>query len=75
MQDKGETLLQLAQRHVLEGEERVARQRVIIETMERDHHFQLVAQARRVLATMEKSLRLARQHLETERLKQAMKEK
>ncbi len=70
MQDRGETLLQLAQRHVLEGEDRIARQRTLIETMERDHHLETAATARGILATMEESLRLAKQHLEAERLKQ-----
>jgi len=73
MQNRGETLLQVTQRHVLEGEERVSRQRAMIETMERDHHSEIAAKARVILATMEESLRLARKHLEAERLKQKTK--
>ncbi len=73
MQDRGETMLELAQRHVLEGEDRVARQRAVIATMERDHHAETAATAREVLATLEESLRLAKQHLEAERFKQANK--
>lgn len=72
MQHSGETLLQLAERHVLEGEDRVARQRAIIETMDRDHHPEVAQRARSILATMEQSLRLARQHFEAERQKQAV---
>ena len=60
----GETLLELARRHVLEGEVRVARQRAIIEEMERDNHRDVAASARRIMATLEASLRLSRQHLE-----------
>jgi len=71
MQNSGETLLQLAERHVLEGEDRIARQRAIIATMERDHHPEVAERARSILATMEESLRLARQHFEAERLKPA----
>jgi hypothetical protein len=73
MRDRHETLLQLAQRHVLEGEERVARQRAMIEAMERHRHPVVAAKARDILATMEESLRLAKQHLEAERRKQAVK--
>ena len=74
MQDRGETLLQLAHRHVVEGEARLARQRALIETMERDRHPDIAARGRVVLATMEESLRLAKRHFEAERLKQASKE-
>jgi len=74
MQNSGETLLQLAERHVLEGEDRIARQRAIIATMERDHHPEVAERARSILVTMEESLRLARQHFEAERLKQATQE-
>jgi hypothetical protein len=50
-----ESSLSQAQRHVLENEQRVARQRAIIVEMDRDKHPQVAAQARRVLETMERS--------------------
>jgi hypothetical protein len=56
--------MEQAQRHVLEGEERVTRQRAIIEKMDRDEHPTVAAAARRVLETMEETLRLSRWHLE-----------
>jgi hypothetical protein len=59
-----ETPLEQAQRHVLEGEQRVARQRAIIEEMDRDEHPAVAAQARHVLETLEETLRLSRQHLD-----------
>ena len=59
-----ETPQEQAQRHVLEGEERVARQRALIEEMDRDEHPVVADQARRILETMEQTLRLSRQHLE-----------
>jgi hypothetical protein len=65
----GETLLALARRHVLEGERRVARQRVIIQEMESHHHSEVSAAARRVMETLQASLQLSRQHFE--RLKEA----
>ena len=69
--DNPETSLEAAQRHVQEGKERVARQRAIVEEMERDRHIQAAAKARRIMATMEASLRLAQQHLD--RLQKASK--
>jgi hypothetical protein len=69
--DSPESLLEVAQRHVQEGKRRIARQRAIIEEMERDRHLQAAAKARRIMATMEASLRLSQQHLD--RLQQASK--
>jgi hypothetical protein len=65
----GETLLALAQRHVLDGERRVARQRAIIEELERHHHTEIAATARYITGTIEVSLQLSRQHFE--RLREA----
>jgi hypothetical protein len=62
-----ESPLSQAQRHVLENEQRVARQRDIIAEMDRDEHPKVAAKARRLLETMEETLRLARQHLEFEK--------
>ena len=62
-----EDVLAMAERHVPEGEERVARQIVIIEEMDRDNHLQAVATARVVLGTLRTTLDLMREHLRMER--------
>lgn len=58
-----------------EGEERVARQRVLIEEMERDNHPRAASVARYTLELMEKTLRLSREHLELEKSRQKASEK
>jgi hypothetical protein len=63
----GKRNLALAERHVLEGEERVARQRAIIQRLERDNHLQAAATARDTLQVLEATLDDMRQHLATER--------
>jgi hypothetical protein len=75
VQNDTETLLEMAERHVLKGEERIARQQAVIEAMERDNHPNTAAKAREILTTMQESLRLARQHLDAERLKEAQRGK
>jgi hypothetical protein len=57
----------VAERHVAEAEQRVARQRRLIEELVRDKHLVTAEQARKVLRLLEDSLRLARIHLELER--------
>ena len=53
----------MARRHVAEGERHVADQTRIIAELERDGHSQLAANARKLLGTLEASLRLAREDL------------
>jgi hypothetical protein len=53
----------MARRHVAEGEERVARQELLIAELDRDGHAKLAVTARVVLATLETSLGLAREDL------------
>jgi len=48
-----ETRLEIAQRHVREGWERLERQRTLISELIRDGHYDMVREARRFLATME----------------------
>ena len=67
----GEDLLAMCERHVAEGEARVARQQEIIAEMERDGHTETAARARNLLATFCDTLALARHHLEIERAKNA----
>jgi hypothetical protein len=59
-----ETLLKKAERHVVEGEARVARQREILTRMVEHNHLNAALSARALLATMEHSLQLGREHLD-----------
>jgi hypothetical protein len=62
-----ESPLEMAQRHVVEAEQRIARQQALLETLKRDGHSgRIIAEAQTVAATLEESLRLAKQHLEME---------
>jgi hypothetical protein len=60
--DPPEKTLARAERHVREGEERVARQLAIIEEMDRDNHPKAAAMAREVLVTLQTILDLMRGH-------------
>lgn len=62
--EREETPLEMSERHVEESEARIARQKALLETMERDNHPDTAARARHVLAIMEETLRLLRQHVE-----------
>jgi hypothetical protein len=57
-----ETELQMATRHVREGEERIARQLDIIAKLEMRKHHEAVALARKVLQTMHLTLDMAKRH-------------
>jgi hypothetical protein len=63
---RAESPVAVAQRHVAQAERRVARQKALIEELERDRHFAMVENARKILEVLEESLRLARVHLELE---------
>jgi hypothetical protein len=58
--------VQRAFRHVREGEQRVARQRQLLEQLIRDRHVSEVEPARQLLAALERSVSLARDHLRHE---------
>jgi uncharacterized coiled-coil protein SlyX len=58
-----EERLSTAQLRVAEGEERVARQEIIIGELERDGHAELAVNARAVLAAFKTSLQLLRDDL------------
>lgn len=62
-----ESPIAMAERHVREGERRIERQRQLIAELERDKHIATADHARRVLAVLQESQRLARAHLELER--------
>lgn len=68
-----ESSLSMTQRHVIEAEQHVADLRRILEELLRDRHATQAAMARRVLQTLEESLRLARDHLAREEEKIAPK--
>ncbi len=55
--------LELAERHVAEGEARVIRQQRIISEMVRDKHFGVATRGRAILATFNATLELLRSHL------------
>jgi hypothetical protein len=67
----GETVLHFAERHVVEGAERVAKQQARIGKMvERGmNHPEIIKMARSSLATLKDSQRLAIDHLNMERKK------
>src|SRR5689334_12085011 len=59
----GETDLDRAKRHVAEAEAHVARQKQIIDEMERDDHPEAAERARNLLATFCRTLEVMRAHL------------
>ncbi len=61
-----EDLLAMAQRHVVEGEQRVARQEACIEKLIRDGHDAAAARGAEVLKQMRWSLELGRRHRDFE---------
>ncbi|MBV8096558.1 MAG: hypothetical protein JO110_25615 [Acetobacteraceae bacterium] len=62
-----EDALARAERHVREAERHVARLAEIVDEMDRDHHPHAAAMARTLLATLQESLQLMREHLRLER--------
>ncbi len=62
-----DALLTQAERHVREGEERVARQAAIIEKLNRAGRGWAAEMAKETLATFATSLETARDHVRTER--------
>jgi len=61
--DRPETVLEMARRHVLEGEERLARQIGIVANLGRDNHTEAATLARKVLGTIRFSLDMWKRHL------------
>jgi hypothetical protein len=60
--DRPETVLEMARRHVLEGEERLARQIAIVAKLERNSHTD-AALATKVLEAIRLSLDMSKRHL------------
>jgi hypothetical protein len=69
MNQSSEDPLAMAARHVMEGEERVARQEAILEELVKDGREREAAAARKVLETMQTTLKLAREHLRWEQVR------
>jgi hypothetical protein len=61
-----EDALAMTRRHVLEAEGHVARQEALVAKLDRDGHIALADEARKILATLRRSLELAQEHLSTE---------
>jgi len=61
--DRPETLLEMARRHVLEGEERLARQVALVARLERDNHTEAAALGNEVLEVIRLSLDMSKRHL------------
>jgi hypothetical protein len=61
--DRPETELEMVQRHVHDGEKRVARQMDMVAELERLHHEEAAALGRELLAVMRRTLDLAKHHL------------
>jgi hypothetical protein len=66
MKDHDESPLAMAARHVMEGEDRVARQQAVVERMLKAGYQRQAAEAAKLLETMRTSLSLAREHLRRE---------
>jgi hypothetical protein len=69
MQSRAESPLEEAERHVREGEGKIARQKEILAKLERDDHVAIAYDGRHLLALMQQTQRLSREHLKIERLK------
>ena len=64
---EAETNLQKARRHVVEAEQRIARQKALLEGLVRGGHTgRVIAQAEETLHVMEQNLWVLRQHMEIE---------
>ena len=66
MSEQPEDTIAMAERHIREGEARIARQIAVIEEMDRDNHPEAAARGRQVLVTLQRTLDLAREHLRIE---------
>ena len=64
MIERPETVLEMARRHVCEGEKRVERQKAIIAAMDKGNYTRAAALGRQVLETMRASLDIAKRHLQ-----------
>jgi hypothetical protein len=61
--DRPETVLEMARRHVLEGEERLARQVALVAKFESANHTDAAALGSKVLEAIRLSLDMSKRHL------------
>ena len=61
--EKAETALQMAQRHVNEGQKRIARQEALIAELVRDGHDHMLPEANDLLRRMQEFQAEAEQHV------------
>ena len=66
--ESSESPLEQAQRHVTEGEQRIAKQKTLIEELKRDGHEDMLPAAHELLAQMQTVQRLGNEHLQREKL-------
>jgi hypothetical protein len=66
--DPPEDALARAERHVREAERHVAHLAAIVDELDRHNHPEAAERAKKVLATLRRSLELSRDHLRLERL-------
>ena len=62
-----ESPFEMAERHIREGEEHVAKQKALIVELERDGHDNMLPAARELLALFEQTLATHREHAAVER--------
>ena len=62
--DHAETELEMARRHVREGEERLARQAAMVAALEGANHIAAAALGRQLLETIRSSLGATKRHLQ-----------
>ena len=65
--DDPENDLQMAERHVREGEARVSRQLTLVRKLDAENRHSEARMARELLGTMTETLNAARRHLQIER--------
>ncbi len=61
-----ENPLEQVQRHIVEGEQRIAKQEALIKELERDGHENMLPAAREFLAQMRAIQQQSREHLQRE---------
>lgn len=71
----GESPLAMSERHVREGEQRVARQERLVAELDHEGHPEMALQAQKLLETLQDTLRLSREHLAIERGSQSNRDR
>ena len=69
--ESSETPLEQTQRHVKEGEDRIAKQQALIAELAHDGHDGMLPAAQELLAQFNTTQQLSREHLEREQTKES----